>query len=113
MYRTVQLALGGLLAVVFGLSALSRRFPHVAWLRSFRYNTPRLSEEQQARIRHRANIHAGIELILLGIVLPLIYIGGSVMFFNSITPLETALVLVGSLVLITLGATAIWRDRRK
>jgi hypothetical protein len=51
--------------------------------------------------------------IPLGIVLPLIYIGGSVMFFNSITTVETALVLVGSLVLITLGATAIWRNRRK
>ena len=70
MYRSLQLVLAGLIAMVFGLSALSRRFPDVAWLQAFRYDPPRLSQEQRARMRRRANIHAGIELILVGIVLP-------------------------------------------
>ena len=113
MYRTVQLVLVGFLAVLFGMSALSRRFPDVAWLQVFRYNMPRLSEEQRAKIRQRSNIHAGIELILIGIVLPIVYVVGTVMLFNEPTTTGTVLVLAGSLLLIALGATAIWRNRRR
>ena len=86
MYRTLQLALAGLIALVFGLSALSRRFPDVAWLQAFYYDPPRLSQEQRARMRRRANIHAGIELILVGIVLPMLYVAVTVMFFNDSQP---------------------------
>lgn len=113
MYRTVQLVLVGLLAVIFGLAALARRFPQVAWLQVFRYNAPPLSEERRATIRQRANIHASIELILSGIVLPMIYIAGTVMFFNEFTTTGTVLVLAGSLLLIGLGVTGIWRNRRR
>lgn len=113
MYRTVQLVLIAILAVVFGLSALSRRFPHIPWLQAFRYNRPRLSEEHQAQIRQRSNIYAGVELILLGIVVPIVYFGGTVMFFNTPTTTGTVLSLGGSLLLVGLGATAIWRNRRR
>jgi hypothetical protein len=102
----------GVLAVVFGLSALSRRFPDVAWLQLFRYNAPRLSEEQRARMRQRANVHGGIEMILLGIGLPMVYLAVSVMFFNSLTTTEVVLVLGGAVLLIGLGITAIVRSRR-
>lgn len=112
MYRTVQLVLVAILAVVFGLSALSRRFPDVAWLQLFRVNRPQLSEEQQARMRQRSDIHAGVEMILMGIALPVVYIGGTVMFFNTPTMLGTVLSLGGAVLLIGLGATAIWRNRR-
>ena len=112
MYRNVQLVLGGLMALVFGLSALSRRLPHVAWLQVFRYDPPRLSEAQRARIRRRSNIHAGIEMILMGMALPLLYVASTVMLFNNFTTGWTALVLAGSLLLIGLGITAIWKNRR-
>src|SRR5437762_9878756 len=85
MYRTVQLVLVGFLAVLFGMSALSRRFPHIAWLQLFRYNAPRLSEEQRANLRQRANVHAGIELILLGIVVPMVYFASTVIMFSEPT----------------------------
>ena len=112
MYRSIQLVLVGLLAVVFGLSAVSRRFPRVGWLQIFRYDAPRLSNEQQARIRRRSNIHAGIELILMGIGLPLLYVAGTVMFFNTFSTTATTVVSVGSVLCIGLGVTAIWRNRR-
>jgi sterol desaturase/sphingolipid hydroxylase (fatty acid hydroxylase superfamily) len=112
MYRNVQLVLGGLLALVFGLSALSRRFPHVAWLQVFRYDPPRLSKAQRARIRRRSNIHAGIEMILMGMALPLLYVASTVMLFNDFATGWTVLVLAGSLLLIGLGITAIWKNRR-
>jgi hypothetical protein len=112
MYRTVQIVLASIIAVVFGLSALSRRLPHVAWLQLFRFHRPQLSEEQQARMRQHANVHAGVEMILLGIVVPVVYIGGTVMFFNTPTLLGIVLSLGSSVLLIGLGATAIWRNRR-
>ncbi len=112
MYRTIQLGLGGLLVVVVGLSALSRRFPHIGWLQLFRYNAPRLSEEQRARIRQRSNLHAGLELILLGVVVPPVYFAATVMFFNQPTRTGTALALGSAVLLVGLGVTAIWRSRR-
>jgi hypothetical protein len=112
MYRTLQLVLAGLIAMVFGLSALSRRFPDVAWLQAFRYDPPRLSQEQRARMRRRVNIHAGIQLVLAGIVLPMLYVAVTVMFFNDFTTTASALVVTGSLLCISLGLTAIWRNGR-
>ena len=102
----------GFLALLFGMSALSRRFPHVAWLQLFRYHAPRLSEEQRAKIRQRANIHAGIELILLGIVVPMVYFA-TVMMFNEPTTTGTTIALASALLLIGLGTAAVWRNRRR
>ncbi len=113
MYRTVQLVLIGFLALLFGMSALSRRFPHIVWLQLFRYHAPRLSEEQQAKIRQRANIHAGIELILLGIVVPMVYFATTVMMFNEPTTTGTTIALASALFLIGLGTAAIWHNRRR
>lgn len=113
MYRPVQIVLLGVLAAAYGLSALSRRFPRVALLQVFRHNAPRLSEKQRATIRRRVNSYAGIELILMGIVLPMIYVVSNVMFFSSPTSTGIGLVTAGSLLLIGLGTTAIWRNRRR
>jgi hypothetical protein len=109
MYERIQMVLGGLALVLFGLSALSRRLPNVAWLQIFRFERPRLSEEHRARMRRRANVHAGVELILLGIALPMGYVAMTVMLFNDITARAMTLVLMGSALCIGLGVTAIVR----
>jgi NADH:ubiquinone oxidoreductase subunit K len=113
MYRTVQLVLAGFLALLFGLSALSRRLPHTAWLQLSRYSAPQLSEEQRARMRQRANLHAGIELILLGIVVPMVYFASTVIMFNHPTALGSTIALASAAILVALGITAIWRNRRR
>jgi hypothetical protein len=86
-------------------------FPHATWLQAFRFDQPRVSQEQRARMRRRSNIHAGVELILTGIVLPMLYVVGTVMLFNDFTTTAATLVFVGSLGCIGLGVTAIWRNR--
>jgi hypothetical protein len=113
MYSKIQMVFGGLATVMFGLSALSRRFPHVGWLQHFRFERPHLSEEQQARMRRRANVHSGIELILIGIVLPIGYVALTVMMFNDITAKAMIMVLAGSGLCIGLGITAIVRRNRR
>ncbi len=112
MYRNIQMVLGSVAAVLFGLSALSRRFPHVGWLQHFRFDLPQLSEEQRARMQRRANVRAGVELILIGMVLPMGYVVLTVMMFNNITAKAMAIVLAGSVLCIGLGITAIVRSNR-
>lgn len=112
MYRDVQLILGGLLIAGYGLSILARRFPDVTWLQPLRFRLPQPSVAQQARMRRRANAHAGIEMILLGICLPLGYVALTVMFFHSFTAMGVVAVLAGSALCIALGISAIRRSRR-
>jgi hypothetical protein len=112
MYDRIKLVCGGVFALLVGLSALARRFPHVAWLQVFRYSPPPLSEAEQARMRRRSDVHTGVQFILMGIALPLLYGAATVMFFNDFTIAATTLVLAGSVLCIGLGATAIWRSRR-
>lgn len=112
MYRTIQLVFAGILAALYGLSALSRRFPDVGWLQHFRHERPQLSEEHRAKMQRRANVYAGVELILIGIVLPMGYGALTVMMFNDITAKAMALVLAGSVLCIGFGITAIVRSNR-
>jgi len=49
----------------------------------------------------------------MGLGLPMGYVALTVMFFNDFTPTGIALVAVCSILLIGLGITAIWRNRRK
>jgi hypothetical protein len=98
-----------IVAMLSGLSALSRRFPHIAWLQHFDVDVPQLSEEQKAKMRRRSNLRAGVKWILLGIVLPMGYAVHTVMLFSDITRTGMAIVLTGSVVCIAVGVTAIVR----
>ena len=113
MWQIVQLVILGVLAGIFGLSALSRRYPHVGWLQPFRFNWPQLSREQRERMRRRANVHAGIELILLGFAVPIVYVGSSIMMFNDPTARGLTISLAIAALLIALGITGIWRNARR
>jgi hypothetical protein len=100
---SVKAILLGLIAVVFVLSRLSHRFPDVAWLQHFRLPVQHVSEEEKARRRRRARLMAGLEIILAGLVLPLLYIASKVMMFNEPTTLGLLIVLVCSLGCIGIG----------
>jgi hypothetical protein len=108
--RETEYVLAALMAVVFGLSMLSRRFPDVAWLRPFQ--PPKLTPRQQATHRRRANTYAGLEMILIGVLIPMGYVAMTVMTFNNFDTTTTVLVIGGSLVCIGLGITAIVRSQR-
>lgn len=113
MSDKIQLILGGIAAVLFGLSALARRFPHIAWLQHFDVEVPQLSEEQKAKMRRRSTLRAGVKWILLGMVLPVGYVFHTMMLFSDITRKGMAIVLTGSVVCIALGVTAIVRAFRR
>jgi hypothetical protein len=107
----IQAILLGVIVVVFGLNRLSRAFPDIEWLQNFRLPTVHLSEEQKARRRRRANLTAGFEMILAGLILPLLYLASKVMMFNE--PTTVGLIVVGgcSLACIGLGIWILVRNR--
>ena len=108
---SVKAILLGLIAVVFVLSRLAPRFPDVAWLQMFRLPVRHMSEEEKARRRRRANLMAGIEIILAGLILPLLYLASKVMMFNEPTPPGLMIVGACSLACIGLGIWVIARNR--
>lgn len=113
MTSTIQLIVLLLLGALFGLSALSSRYPHIGWLQVFHIKRPQLSEEQRARMQRRANIHVALQFILLGFGVPVAYVGSSVMMFND--PSTVGLVVSGIIgfALVLLGIIAIWSNRRR
>lgn len=113
MKSTIQLITLVLLAVLYGLSALSRRYPHIGWLQAFHIKWPQLSEEQKARMQRRANIRAGIQFILLGCGVPVIYVVSSVMTFSDPSTLGLAISGTIGFGVIVLGIIAIWTNRRR
>ena len=110
---SVKAILLGLIAVVFVLSRLSYRFPDVDWLQHFRLPIRHLSEEEKTRQRRRGNLMAGMQIILAGMVLPLLYIAAKVMMFNEPTTLGMAIVGGCSLACIVIGSWVIARSFRR
>ena len=113
MTETIQLIILGFLGVLFGLSALSRRYPHIGWLQAFHIKRPQLTDEQKARMQRRANIHVALKFILLGFGVPVVYVISSVMMFNDPSPLGLTLSGIIGFALIVLGMIAIWSNRRR
>ena len=62
-----------------------------------------MSEEQRKRRRRSGNRLAGMEMVLAGVVLPLLYFASTIMFFNEPKMLPTIIVMACSIVCITLG----------
>ncbi|HEV8265719.1 MAG TPA: hypothetical protein VGQ06_12300 [Gemmatimonadales bacterium] len=123
MTSTIELIILLVLGALVSLSALSRRFPHIGWLQAFHIKWPRLSafhikwpqlsEEQRARIERRRNIRAGIEFILLGLGMPVIYVGSSVMSFGDPSTVGLTISGIIGFALIVIGITTIWSNRRR
>lgn len=102
---SVKAILGALIAIVFVLSRLARWLPDVAWLQVFRLPVLQMSDEQRERRRRRGNRMAGLEMILAGFILPLLYLGSTIMSFSE--PQMLPLFIVGACSLLCIGV-GIW-----
>ena len=108
---SVKAILLGLIAVVFVLSRLARRFPHVAWLRAFRLPVIQMSEEQRAKRRRSANRMAGLEIVLAGIGLPVVYFASTIMFWSDPQTIPIIIVAACSVLCIAVGVWVFVRNR--
>lgn len=111
MSETFKVVVGSAVVVLYGLSFLSQRFPHVGWLRSFRI--PWLKNEGGSRMARTATISVGAQLILLGLVLPIGYVVLTVMTFSNLTTRGMTLAVAGSVLCIVLGIAAIVQGSRR
>jgi hypothetical protein len=109
---SVKAILLGLIAAVFVLGRLAHAFPDVAWLQVFRLPVRQMSEEERRRRRRSANRLAGLEMILAGIVLPLLYFASTIMMFSEPKPIPLIIVTVCSVFCIGLGVWIFVRNWR-
>jgi hypothetical protein len=100
---SVKAILLGVIAIVLVLSRLARWLPDVVWLQVFRLPVIQMSEEQRAKRRRSGNRMAGLEMVLGGIVLPLLYFGSTIMFFSEPQAIPIMIVIACSLLCIVLG----------
>ena len=100
---TVKTILLGLIAIAFVLNRLSRRLPHVAWLQVFWLPVLQVSEEQRARRRRSGNRMAALEIVVAGLVLPLVYFVSTMTMFSEPRTVPTLIVSACSVLCIALG----------
>jgi hypothetical protein len=105
--ESVKTIVLGVIATVIVLGAIAKRRPDIAWLQRFRLPDDRLTPPQKERLRRSQNVTAGVELILLGMVVPMGYAVLTMMFFNTPDFWMTLLTGVISVVCIALGVVAI------
>jgi hypothetical protein len=80
-------------------------------MRGFIGELPQLPKERKAKLRRSSNVHAGVQLILLGIALPFGYhILSMMLLFSSVGRTENIFLFIASSVCIGLGITAIVRS---
>jgi len=106
----VKAILLGVIAIVFLLSRLARWFPHVGWLQIFRLPVIQMTEEQRAKRRRAGNRMAGLEMVLAGIVLPLLYFGSTIMFFSEPQAIPMIIVTACSVLCIAVGIWVLVRS---
>lgn len=110
--ESLQVILMGGLAVLVGLLTVANAYPDVAWLRPFRVFRGQPSEAQTRRLRRRVRITAAVELIGLGVLLPVGYLVLTVMFFSQVDPATLWLTLALAAVCVGIGIWILFQGRR-
>jgi sterol desaturase/sphingolipid hydroxylase (fatty acid hydroxylase superfamily) len=100
-----------IIPVAFSLNWLARKNPEVPWLQAFRLPDLPLTEEQKERRRRTGNQIEGLQIALVGLALPLLYIAATVMMFNDFKAVTTVIVGLCSLSCIALGIWIFWQNR--
>lgn len=95
----------GVLAAGILLAWVSRRLPGVQWLAPFRLAAFQPTEAQRAKHRRFGNIKAGVEIMLAGIAVPMLYLLSKVFMFNEPTA-------GGMLISVAVALIGVDRDRR-
>lgn len=103
-----KIALGVLVIAGFLLSRAAVRYPHVQWLRAFDVRGP-VDPARQARLARAGKVKAGVEMILLGVVLPIGYAALTLMTWSDFKTGLTVAVFGTSAVLITAGTVVLIR----
>ena len=108
----LQIVLGILVIVGFGLAHAARRHPDVEWLRVFRF-TDHLTPALRERRRRSANMHTAAEFILLGFLIPMAYFALTLMTWSDFSFGITMAVAACSLASVGIGGWIAWHGRKR
>lgn len=108
---SVKAILVGLIAIAVALGWLARTFPHVTWLQLFRIPDSQMTEAQREKQRRASNRHTAVEIVLVGLALPVGYVLLTVISFRELETMPMAAVGVGSVLCITFGIWSFVRNR--
>jgi hypothetical protein len=109
--ESVKIVLLGVFAAGIVLVWVSRRLPQVAWLEPFRLRGFQLTEAQKARHRRFHIIKAGLEIMLAGIAVPVLYVLSKVFMFDE--PTSMGMLVSGAIAAtcIVIGVVVMIRSR--
>jgi hypothetical protein len=89
---SVKALLAGFIAIVFTLGWLARRNPKTAWLQAFRLPVHERTPEQHERRRRSQNRMVGLEIVAVGLGLPVFYMFMRAMWLSDFEAVPTLLV---------------------
>lgn len=112
MFIRVQLLAAVLLALVFLLAELSRRFPQVPWLQPFDEEWEAADRDRRSLRERRAAWQWGLELVALGLALPLGYTAVAVLFLDAFSVIGLAVCGIGAAFACTRGLAIMRRAAR-
>ena len=95
---------------IFVLSRVAPGHPRLAWLRKLKLEDRR-SEEQKRRARQSAQVMGGLQLIVLGLSLPLLYVGSTVIMWGDLSSAFLNGTMAVAVLIIIAGITVIVRSR--
>lgn len=112
MYQRIQLGLVAVMAALFVLTVLSRRFPQAGWLSPFRVLFPAPTEAERARARRVSDFDAGLKFILLGLGIGVLYVASRIMLFEDLGGTGAVAAAIAATSCVALGILAIRQSRR-
>jgi sterol desaturase/sphingolipid hydroxylase (fatty acid hydroxylase superfamily) len=106
-----KVAMFCVVATFFVLVWMSRRYPDVGWLAPFRLPALQMTEAQKARHRRTSTIFIALQIMLLGAVLPVLYIMSKMFMFDEPTRLGFGLSMAAGAACIVAGIAILVRNR--
>ena len=111
-FRVTEIVLGSLLLLIMVLGWLGRRYPRTAWLRAFNLRA-RLTDDQRNRLQRTVDTNTGLQFILLGLAVPIVYFVLETMLVSESAPRVALFMAAGSLACIVTGLVGVVRARRR
>ena len=110
LWEGFQLVVVVVFVAIFVLSKLAPGNPRLAWLVKLKPQDRR-TEEQKRSARRSAQVMGGLQLIALGLALPLVYVGTTIIAWGDLSSTFLNGTLAVAVLMMIIGITVIVKAR--
>jgi hypothetical protein len=110
LWEGFQLVVVVAFVAIFVLSKAAPGNPRLAWLMKFKLQDRR-TDEQKRRARRSAQFMGGLQLIALGLALPLVYVGSTVILWGDLSSAFLNGTVAVAVLMVIAGITVIVKAR--